>query len=104
MLSIPITPRFACSSHTVLDSNANEGTISGLTEVWLAVVFAILTAVTTANANGIPLFEVCSFIGCEDLHSTRFRPIMCPLKRSSSSTRSALRSTLRMYMGPYSQL
>ena len=37
--------------------SSNEGSISKLTEVWLAVLFAVLSAVTTANANGVPLFQ-----------------------------------------------
>ncbi|KAG1675957.1 hypothetical protein FOA52_014201 [Chlamydomonas sp. UWO 241] len=38
-------------------ARASEGGISRVTEIWLAVLFAILTAVTTANANGVPLLQ-----------------------------------------------
>ena len=38
-------------------NSADEGSISKITEVWLAVLFAVLTVVTTANANGVPLFQ-----------------------------------------------
>ena len=38
-------------------TSAGEGAISKLTEVWLALLFAALTVVTTANANGIALFQ-----------------------------------------------
>eukprot|EP00195_Chlamydomonas_chlamydogama_P008095 CAMPEP_0202901442 /NCGR_PEP_ID=MMETSP1392-20130828/14253_1 /ASSEMBLY_ACC=CAM_ASM_000868 /TAXON_ID=225041 /ORGANISM="Chlamydomonas chlamydogama, Strain SAG 11-48b" /LENGTH=475 /DNA_ID=CAMNT_0049587999 /DNA_START=68 /DNA_END=1495 /DNA_ORIENTATION=+ len=36
---------------------ANEGTISKVTEVWLTVLFAGLTLITTANSNGVPLLQ-----------------------------------------------
>lgn len=38
-------------------ANANEGSISKVTEIWLAVLFAVLTTVTTANSNGVPLLQ-----------------------------------------------
>ncbi len=41
----------------VLPSTAREGELSRLTEVWLAVVFGALTAVTSLNSAGAPLIQ-----------------------------------------------
>lgn len=36
---------------------AREGSLNKVTEVWLAVTFAVLTGITTLNANGVPLVQ-----------------------------------------------
>lgn len=41
----------------VLPSSARDGAINRVTEVWLAVVFAGLTAITTLNSAGAPLIQ-----------------------------------------------
>eukprot|EP00882_Tetradesmus_deserticola_P030619 GHRQ01034472.1.p1 GENE.GHRQ01034472.1~~GHRQ01034472.1.p1 ORF type:complete len:101 (-),score=57.02 GHRQ01034472.1:99-401(-) len=41
----------------LLPSAAREGVLSPVTEVWLAVVFGLLSIVSSLQASGIPLFQ-----------------------------------------------